>query len=57
MALWKDNTAPRQTPMPAPEDTESVRFDAPSKLGLAPSPAAATAARHAPAPACPGRNR
>jgi cytoskeletal protein CcmA (bactofilin family) len=41
MALWKDNTVPRQTPMPASEDTESVRFDAPSKLGLAPSPAAA----------------
>ena len=45
MALWKDNTAPRQTPMPASEDTESVRYDAPSKLELAPSPPAAPAAR------------
>jgi len=45
MALWKDNTAPRQTPMPASEDTESVRYDAPSKLELAPSPPAAPVAR------------
>jgi cytoskeletal protein CcmA (bactofilin family) len=41
MALWKDNTAPRQTPSPSPEYTEVERFDAPSKLELAPSPAAA----------------
>ncbi|MGH8315096.1 MAG: bactofilin family protein [Steroidobacterales bacterium] len=39
MALWKDNTAPRHTPVPASEDSGSVRFDAPSKLELAPSPA------------------
>ena len=51
MALWKDNTAPRQTSMPAPEDTEPSRydapsrFDAPSKLELAPTPAAALAPR------------
>jgi cytoskeletal protein CcmA (bactofilin family) len=45
MALWKDNTAPRQTPMPAPDYTEPDRFDAPSKLELAPSPAAAPMAR------------
>ncbi len=45
MALWKDNTAPRQTPVPASENMESARFDAPSKLELAPSPAAAPVAR------------
>ena len=45
MALWKDNTAPRQTPMPASEDTESVRYDVPSKLELAPSPPAAPVTR------------
>ncbi|TMG83232.1 MAG: polymer-forming cytoskeletal protein [Betaproteobacteria bacterium] len=45
MALWKDNTAPRPTPTPATEATEPARFDAPSKLGLAPSPAAAPLAR------------
>lgn len=45
MALWKDNTAPRQTPAPAPEDMESARHEAPSKLELAPSPAPAPVAR------------
>jgi cytoskeletal protein CcmA (bactofilin family) len=45
MAIWKDNTAPRQAPMPTPENTEPARFDAPSKLELAPSPAAAVVAR------------
>jgi len=44
MSLWKDNTAPRPT-TPAPKPTEPARFDAPSKLGLAPSPAAAPVAR------------
>jgi len=44
MALWKDNTAPRQTPIPSPEYTEVERFDAPSKLELAPSPTPAPAA-------------
>ena len=43
MALWKDNTAPRQTPAPASHEIESVRYDAPSKLELAPSPAPAPA--------------
>jgi cytoskeletal protein CcmA (bactofilin family) len=43
MALWKDNTAPRQTPSPSPEYTEVERFDAPSKLELAPTPAPAAA--------------
>lgn len=49
MALWKDNTAPRQTPASAPEDMESVRHDAPSKLELAPSRAAPAAAAAVPA--------
>ena len=43
MALWKDNTAPRQTPAPAAHEIEPVRYDAPSKLELAPSPAPAPA--------------
>ena len=38
MSLWKDNTAPRQTPAPAPETREPARFDAPSKPELVPSP-------------------
>jgi cytoskeletal protein CcmA (bactofilin family) len=45
MALWKENTAPRQTPGPSPEYTEVERFGAPSKLELAPSPTAARVAR------------
>ena len=45
MALWKENTAPRQTPSPAHEYTDVERFDAPSKLELAPSPVAAPIAR------------
>ena len=45
MSLWKENTAARQTPTPAPEAMEPTRFDAPSKPGLAPSPAAASVAR------------
>ena len=44
MALWKDNTAPRQTSTPAPEDMGSpARYEAPSKLELAPSPTPAPA--------------
>jgi len=43
MALWKDNTAPRQTPAPSSHEMEPVRYDAPSKLELAPSPAPAPA--------------
>jgi cytoskeletal protein CcmA (bactofilin family) len=41
MSMWKDNTASRQTPMPAPAGKEPARFDAPSKPEFAPSPAAA----------------
>ena len=29
MAMWKDSVTPRQTPPPAPEVKEPVRFDAP----------------------------
>jgi len=43
MALWKDNTAPRQAPAPGSHEMEPVRYDAPSKLELAPSPAPAPA--------------
>jgi cytoskeletal protein CcmA (bactofilin family) len=58
MAFWKDNTAPRPTPTPAPEAREPAQFTARSKPETAaspraasskpeavPSPAAATAAR------------
>ena len=40
MAIWKDNTAPRYPPTPAPEAKEPARFDAPPKPELVPSPAA-----------------
>ena len=43
MSIWKDNTAPRQTPSPIPEVKEPVRFDAASKPDLAPTPTAANA--------------
>ncbi len=43
MAMWKDNTAARQTPMPAPEPREPARLDVPPKPDFAPA--------HAPAPA------
>ena len=45
MSIWKESTAPRQTPMPAPEARESARFEAPSKPELVPSPAAAAVVR------------
>ena len=45
MSLWKDNTAPRQTPAPAPEPREPARFDAPPKPELVSAPAVAPAAR------------
>ena len=45
MSIWKDNTAPRQTPAPAPEPRESARFDAPPKPELVPSPAVAPVVR------------
>src|SRR6266403_377890 len=40
MAMWKDSVTPRQTPSPAPETREPVRFDAPPKPELAPVNAA-----------------
>jgi cytoskeletal protein CcmA (bactofilin family) len=45
MSLWKDNTASRPIPTPAPEAREPTRFDAPSKPELAPSPAPLPKAR------------
>ena len=42
MAMWKDSVSPRQTPMPAPEAKEPVRFDTPPpKPEIAPVNAAA----------------
>ncbi len=43
MSLWKDNTAPKQTPAPVPEPREPVRFDPPSKPELVPGPVVAPA--------------
>lgn len=40
MSIWKDNIASRLAPTPAPEPKEPARFDAPSRAGLAPVPAA-----------------
>jgi cytoskeletal protein CcmA (bactofilin family) len=42
MSIWKDNTAPRQAPTPAPEVKEPapVRFDSQPKPESAPKPAA-----------------
>jgi len=46
MAIWKDNTATRQAPVPpSPEVKEPLRFDAPPKPELAPSLAPAPKAR------------
>jgi cytoskeletal protein CcmA (bactofilin family) len=45
MSIWKESTASRQTPMPAPEAREPARFDAPAKPEFVPSPAAAPVAR------------
>ena len=45
MAIWKDNTASRQTPTPAPEAREPARIGALSKPELAPSAAAAPVTR------------
>src|SRR5690349_20441325 len=44
MAMWKDNTVPRQTPVPAPEANEPVRFEPPAKAEYTPV-AAVPAAR------------
>ena len=41
MSIWKDSTAARPSPAPAPEVKESGRFGFPSKPELAPGPAAA----------------
>ena len=53
MALWKDNTASRPpSPVPpAPAPTEPPRFDVPSKLELAPTPALTPAPAPRPAAA------
>ena len=45
MSLWKDNTAPRQTPAPVPEPREPARFDATPKPELVPSPVVAPVPR------------
>src|SRR4051812_39498098 len=45
MSLWKDNTAARQTPTPAPEFKEPIRFDAASKPEVAANPTPAPLAR------------
>jgi cytoskeletal protein CcmA (bactofilin family) len=45
MSLWKDNTAARQTPAPAPELKEPTRFDAASKPEFAANPMPAPVAR------------
>jgi cytoskeletal protein CcmA (bactofilin family) len=43
MAIWKDNTATRPAPSPAPELKEPTRYDAPPKPELVSSPAVAPA--------------
>ena len=48
MAMWKDNTAPRQTPMPAPEPREPARLDVPPKPDFTPAHAHIPAAAPAP---------
>ena len=48
MAMWKDNTAPRQTPMPAPEPREPARLDVPPKPDFTPAHAQTTPATTAP---------
>jgi cytoskeletal protein CcmA (bactofilin family) len=45
MSMWKDNTAPRQSPTPAPEPKEPVRVDTPSAPQYTPVAAAAPVAR------------
>jgi|SRR5689334_4895210 cytoskeletal protein CcmA (bactofilin family) len=51
MSLWKDNTAPRQAPSPAPELKEPTRFDAASKPEFAANPASPPVTRSEPASA------
>jgi len=43
MSMWKDNTAPRPSPIPAPEPMQPVRVDAPAKPQYTPLSAAPTA--------------
>jgi cytoskeletal protein CcmA (bactofilin family) len=51
MAIWKDNTATRVPPPPAPEAKDPPRYDPPPpKPELAPAPAPVAAAAPAPAP-------
>ena len=45
MAIWKDNTAARHSPSPAPDLTERTRFDAPAKPELAVSHASVQGTR------------
>jgi cytoskeletal protein CcmA (bactofilin family) len=45
MSIWNDNTAPRQTPLPAPETREATRFDAPPKRDSVASPAVSASMR------------
>ena len=45
MSIWRDNTATRLPPAPAPEAKEPVRFDAAPKPDLATTPAVAPVAR------------
>ena len=51
MSLWKDNTAPRQSPAPAPELKEPTRFDAASKPEFAANPVSPPVTRSEPAAA------
>ena len=43
--MWKDNTAPRPSPIPAPEPKEPVRVDTPPKPQYTAVPAAAPVVR------------
>lgn len=45
MSIWKDVTASRLRPVPAPEAREPAQLDTPSEPDLAPSPAATPEAR------------
>ena len=47
MAIWKENTATRLPPAPAPEITEPARFDSQPKPDFTPAPAMAPAPRPA----------
>ena len=51
MAMWKDSVTPRQTPTPAPEVKDPVRFDTPPLKPEIPPVSAAPVARPEPRPA------